>query len=204
MKIVSLKICPFVQRVIALLEAKGLPYDVEYITLDNKPQWFLEISPNAQVPVLITDDGEALFESDAIFEYIEESYAPLQANLTPVEKAQNRAWTFLATKHYLTQCSAQRSADAGILAERLEKLEKAFDTIEAKLTGSTYFAGEEIGTVDIAWLVLLHRACIIEQRSGHDFIGDRPKLKAWQNALMLSGLPAKSVAPDFVGAFSDF
>lgn len=29
MKIVSFKICPFVQRVTALLEAKGVGYDVE-------------------------------------------------------------------------------------------------------------------------------------------------------------------------------
>lgn len=41
-KIISFKICPFVQRVTALLEAKQLPYEIEYISLKNKPQWFLE------------------------------------------------------------------------------------------------------------------------------------------------------------------
>ena len=66
MKIVSFKTCPFVQRVTALLEAKHVPYDVEYIDLSKKPTWFLEASPNGQVPILITDDDEVLFESDAI------------------------------------------------------------------------------------------------------------------------------------------
>ena len=43
-KVVSFKICPFVQRVTALLEAKGLDYQVEYISLRDKPDWFLNIS----------------------------------------------------------------------------------------------------------------------------------------------------------------
>lgn len=31
-KVVSFKICPFVQRITALLEAKQIPYEIEYIT----------------------------------------------------------------------------------------------------------------------------------------------------------------------------
>lgn len=204
MKIVSFKICPFVQRVTALLEAKKIPYEIEFISLSDKPQWFLDISPNGQVPVLITDGGQALFESDAIVEYLEEAYPPLQRNVSPEEKATNRAWSYLASKNYLVQCGAQRSADADILTERTSRLGKAFDRMEKQLGDTPYFSGNEIGMVDIAWLVLLHRACIIEQRSGYDFIGNRPKLKAWQDTLMRTGLPAKSVDKDFVEAFSDF
>ncbi len=54
LKIVSFKICPFVERVIAALESKGVDYEVAYISLKEKPQWFLDISPNGQVPILIT------------------------------------------------------------------------------------------------------------------------------------------------------
>ncbi|MEM6985196.1 MAG: glutathione S-transferase N-terminal domain-containing protein, partial [Pseudomonadota bacterium] len=48
-KIVSFTICPFVQRVTATLEAKGLPYEVEYISLSEPPAWFVELSPTGQV-----------------------------------------------------------------------------------------------------------------------------------------------------------
>jgi len=34
-KVVSFKICPFVQRVTAALEQKEIPYGIEYISLDN-------------------------------------------------------------------------------------------------------------------------------------------------------------------------
>lgn len=204
MKVISFKLCPFVQRVTALLEAKGLPYEVEYISLSDKPQWFLDISPNGQVPVLITDGGTALFESDAIAEYLEEVYPPLQADLSPEERARNRAWSYLASKNYLAQCGAQRSPDPETLAERSARLNSAFDTVEQHLGTARFFSGDRIGMVDIAWLTLLHRAAIVERHSGYDFIGPRPRLKAWQQALMGTGLAEKSVAPDFEEAFSAF
>ncbi|WP_298922556.1 glutathione S-transferase family protein [uncultured Roseobacter sp.] len=204
MKIVSFNICPFVQRVAALLEAKNLPYKIEFISLKDKPQWFLDISPIGQVPVLITDSGQALFESDAIVEYLEEAYPPLQPGLSPEEKATNRAWSYLATKNYLVQCSAQRSADQTTLSERAAKLNPVFDRIEQKLGDTRFFDGDAIGLVDVSWLVLLHRAEIIRKHSGYDFIGDRPKLKAWQSNLMQSGLAQKSVPADFEDAFVEF
>jgi len=204
MKIVSFKICPFVQRVTALLEAKNVDYELEFISLSDKPQWFLEISPNGQVPVLITDGGKALFESDAIVEYLEEAFPPLQPDVSPEERATNRAWSYLASKNYLVQCSAQRSPDRDVLEERSAKLGKAFDRIEKQLSDAPFFGGEDVSTVDVAWLTLLHRADIIEKRSGYDFIGDRPKLKKWQKQLMDTGLAEKSVAPDFEEAFADF
>ncbi|MBT4934342.1 MAG: glutathione S-transferase family protein [Rhodospirillaceae bacterium] len=204
MKIVSYKICPFVQRVTALLEAKHIPYAIEFISLSDKPQWFLDISPNGQVPVLITDDGTALFESDAIVEYIEEVYPTLLPEISPEDKALNRAWSYLASKNYLVQCSAQRSSDNDALKERSEKLGQAFDKIESRLGDTPFFDGNTIGMVDVAWLPLLHRANIIEKRTGYNFIGDRPKTKAWQKNLMATGLAEKSVASDFEEAFTNF
>ena len=204
MKIVSFKICPFVQRVTALLEAKQIAYELVFISLSDKPQWFLDISPNGQVPLLITDGGEALFESDAIDEYLEEASPALQPDLSLEQKARNRAWSYLASKNYLVQCSAQRSPDGEVLASRSAKLAKAFDRREAQLGDTPYFGGERIGMVDIAWLPLLHRADIIARRACYDFVGERPKLKQWQSRLLGTGLAEKSVAPDFEEAFATF
>ena len=77
MKIFSFKICPFVQRVTATLETKSIDYEIEYISLRNKPQWFLDASPNGQVPILITDDNQVLFESDAIVENVPAIDSPI-------------------------------------------------------------------------------------------------------------------------------
>ncbi|MEM8686074.1 MAG: glutathione S-transferase family protein [Pseudomonadota bacterium] len=204
MKVISFKICPFVQRVTALLEAKDIPYQIEFISLSEKPEWFLDMSPNGQVPVLITDEGRALFESDAIVEYLEEAYPALQPGLSPEDRAINRAWSYLASKNYLVQCGAQRSPDEDALQERSARLGQAFDRMEAQLGEGPYFGGEMLGMVDIAWLPLLHRADIVFQHSGYDFVGARPRLKAWQGRLLRDDLAARSVAPDFVEVFSAF
>ena len=212
MKIVSFKICPFVQRVTALLEAKHVPYDIEYIDLSQKPAWFLKASPNGQVPILITDDDQVLFESDAIVEYLDETTGdPISAD-DPVKKAQDRAWSYLASKHYLMQCSAQRSPDEQTLEEGRATLGTAFAKmeermearIEARLGAGPYFHGDSLGMVDIAWLPLLHRAAIIERHTGFDFLGAFPKVKRWQAAVLATGITEKSVAEDFESRFTAF
>ncbi len=208
-KIVSLKICPFVQRVTALLEAKKIVYQVEYISLKDKPQWFLDISTNGQVPLLITEDGIALFESEAIVEYINEISPPLELDLSPAQKALDRAWGYMATKQYLPQCGAMRSANEDTFCERMSKLSKPFSKAEVALsekafTKGHFFKGEGLSHVDIAWLPLLHRAKIIQERTGFDLFANKPKVQAWQNALAETGLYEASVDDDFELVFSNF
>jgi len=183
-KVISFKICPFVQRVTALLEALNVPYALEYISLKDKPQWFLEISPNGQVPVLVAENGTALFESDAIVEYINEVYGPLEQSISPEQKAIDRAWAYQATKHYLVQCSTMRSADSATLNERMEKLRKLFAKVEQTLGEGPFFNGDSLSNVDIAWITLLHRADIIKRHRCFDMLEGFPKTQAWQQRLM--------------------
>lgn len=202
--IVSFKICPFVQRVVAALAAKNVPYEIEYISLSDKPQWFLDLSPTGQVPLLITESGQALFESDAIVEYLDEVTVPLIAGVTPEQRAVDRAWSYQASKHYLVQCAAMQSRDRETLAERSAKLKKAFERAERQLGDAPFFGGDRLGNVDIAWLPLLHRAAIVERYSGYDFLSGYPKVKAWQGALIDTGLADRSVSQDFDEVFSAF
>ena len=203
-KVVSLKICPFVQRVVALLEAKNIPYEVEFVSLSDKPQWFSDISPTGQVPILITEGGTSLFESDAIVEYLDEISDPIEANVAPEQRALDRAWSYQATKHYLIQCSTQLSTDEEMLVERTTKLNKLFDHAEKALGDGPYFKGEQFSNVDVAWIPLLHRAAIIQHYSCHDFLADYPKLKAWQQELLKMDIVTRSVAADFEDVFVGF
>ena len=74
-KLISSATCPFVQRSAITLEYKRVPYEIEFIDLNDKPKWFLEISPTGKVPVLVVRDGDreiVLFESAVINEYLDE------------------------------------------------------------------------------------------------------------------------------------
>ncbi len=97
LKLISHKLCPYVQRAAIALHEKGVRFERIDIDLANKPDWFLKISPLGKVPVLVVtrDDGKevALFESNVICEYIEETQAG--AKLHPQDalvRAEHRAW----------------------------------------------------------------------------------------------------------------
>lgn len=205
LKIVSFKICPFVQRVTAALEAKQIPYEIEYIELKNKPQWFLDISPNGQVPVMVTESGTALFESDAIIEYIEDEYGPLEQGVTNEQRALDRAWSYLGSKHYLAQCGTMSSKDQETFEQREGKLLTAFRKAENQLSeGNKFFKSNQLSNVDMAWLPLLHRAAIVKAHSGYDFLCGLPKMQAWQRNLLDTGLVEKTVSGDFEDKFHSF
>lgn len=204
MKIVSFKICPFVQRVTAVLELRQTAYEVEYISLADKPDWFLKASPHGQVPILITDQG-VLFESGPIAEFVDETCGgPRLHPPDPFLRARHRAWVELATTHYLVQCGTQRSPDAEQLDENRKTFSVALSKIEAALDGGPYFQGSELSMVDAAWFVLLHRAHIIEQCSGVDVLGDFPKLKQWQSKLLEVQALQRSAPAGFIEEFVNF
>jgi len=158
---------------------------------------------------LVTESGEALFESDAIIEYIAEVYGNPGELRTPVQRAQDRAWSYQASKHYLSQCSTMRSSDEEGLEQRLAGLQKAFGRAEQALSESAhstgqFFNGAQVSSVDIAWLPLLHRADIIRRHSGFDMLEGFSKVQAWQASLLDTGLAEQSVSEDFETVFTEF
>src|SRR5215510_14325385 len=91
--LVSFKTCPWVQRSAIVLREKKIDFEFRHIERDNRPDWFLAISPHKKVPVLRVDDTVSLFESNAINEYLDETIAPRLHPEDPVERAINRACT---------------------------------------------------------------------------------------------------------------
>ncbi len=151
---------------------------MEHIDASNRSQWLMEASPNdGEVPVLISDEGEIIFQSDAIVEYIDEVVGEPLLKGSPLEKTQDKAWARLASDNYLTQCSTQRSPDEATLNERMEDLTPIFESTERHLKECPYFHGGELSMVDLSWLPLLHRTAIIEEHSGYDFLAEYLKLK---------------------------
>src|SRR3981189_3747314 len=72
LKLISHKLCPYVQRAVIALTEKGVAFERIDIDLANKPDWFLAISPLDKTPVLGVGDT-AIFESAVILEYLEET-----------------------------------------------------------------------------------------------------------------------------------
>ncbi|SDZ54801.1 glutathione S-transferase [Jannaschia faecimaris] len=101
-KLISFAICPFVQRSRILLNIKAIPYEIEYIDLGSKPEWFLDRVPTGKVPALFMGN-ETLFESAVINEFLDEITPGSVLPDTPLERAKDRAWISLSDGLIMTQ-----------------------------------------------------------------------------------------------------
>lgn len=101
LRLISHKLCPFVQRAVIVAKEKEIPLERVDIDLANKPDWFLAISPTGKVPLLeVTDhDGSQriLFESSVIAEYLDEIAGQSLFPRQPLERANQRAWVEFAS-----------------------------------------------------------------------------------------------------------
>jgi glutathione S-transferase len=132
--LVSFKTCPWVQRAAIVLREKRVDFEFRHIEPDNRPEWFLAISPHKKVPVLRVDDQVSLFESNAIAEYLDETVSPRLHPDDPVTRAVNRAWTdylptFAAavTATAYADTEADYSAAAARIPDPFERLERALE-----------------------------------------------------------------------------
>jgi glutathione S-transferase len=194
-----------VQRAVIVLRAKSIPFDVTYIDLRNKPDWFLEISPHSKVPVLKVDE-EILFESNAIAEYLDEAEAPRIHPEALIKRARNRAWTdFVPTfagglsgLYYAKTTEGQE--------QRLDTARRVLDKLETALgdergNDGPFFNGPELSLVDAAYAPFLQRFLHVEQWLKSGLLDDYPLVSVWAGALIDSDLVKGSVPDDFFVEF---
>src|SRR6201996_9706173 len=96
LRLVSHKLCPYVQRAVIALTEKGVAFERIDIDLADKPEWFLKLSPLGKTPVLLVGD-HAIFESAVILEYLEETEPRPLHPADPLQRAEHRAWIELGS-----------------------------------------------------------------------------------------------------------
>lgn len=184
----SFKTCPWVQRAAIVLRAKKVAYDITYIDRDQRPDWFLAVSPHSKVPVLMIDGKDALFESNAIAEYLEETVSPRLHPADPLARARNRAWTdFVPT--FAGAISGTMYADseeefvakAGKIADPFGKLE---DALSKRGNDGPYFNGTAFSLVDAAYAPFLQRYTFMDRLRPLGILEKHPRLAAWRDALL--------------------
>jgi len=185
--LVSFKTCPWVQRSAIVFREKNTEFELRHIEPDNRPDWFLAISPHKKVPALSIDNRVSLFESNAINEYLDETIAPRLHPEDPIERALNRAWTdyvptfasiVTATAYADTEDEYNKAA-AGIPVA-FERLEKALE----KQGRGPFFNGAKYSLVDAAYTPFLQRYFFLDRVKKLGHIEKFPRLKAWGEALM--------------------
>lgn len=185
--LVSFKTCPWVQRSAIVLREKKTEFELRHIEPDNRPDWFLAISPHKKVPVLSIDDKVSLFESNAINEYLDETIPPRLHPEEPVARAVNRAWTdyvptfasaVTATAYADSEAEYNNAADQ--IPGPFERIEKALE----KQGSGPFFNGSKYSLVDAAYAPFLQRYFFLDRVKKLGHLEKFPRLNAWCKALL--------------------
>ena len=190
--LVSFKTCPWVQRAAIVLREKKVDFEFKHIEPDNRPDWFLAISPHKKVPVLRIDDSVSLFESNAIAEYLDETIAPRLHPADPIQRAINRAWTdYIPTFAKIVTATAYADSEADYHAAAakipvpFERLEKALEKQVMSHKGAgPYFNGAAYSLVDAGYAPFLQRYTYLDRLKKLGHIEKFPRVSAWRDALL--------------------
>lgn len=181
---------PFAWKVWLALEHKQLPYKFERVMFDSgelKSDAYLAINPRGKVPVLV-DDALAVYESNAIAEYLEDRY-PERTILgaSAAERARTRRlaaeadnYLYPLQRDLFTQ-TLFRAADKGRDLEAIARTHAAIlgelERWERALSGAPFFGGEGPMLSDFAAYPVLRGFTRVDQREPEHGLGER--LPAW-------------------------
>jgi len=185
------------------MRVKNVEFEVTYIDLRNKPDWFLDISPHGKVPVLQVDE-QPLFESNAIAEYLDEVVAPRLHPEDPLARARHRAWTdFVPTfaaglSVYYAKSEQEVEERIPQARQRLDKLTEALHTDKAP---GPFFGGDQLCLVDAAYAPFLQRFMLVDEWLKTGLLDDYPDVQAWARTLVNDPRVLNSVPDNFVTEF---
>ncbi|KAF2282550.1 hypothetical protein GH714_038163 [Hevea brasiliensis] len=148
---------PYVMRPRIALNIKSVDYEFLQETFGSKSQLLLESNPvHKKIPVLI-HKGKPICESLIIVEYIDETWSsgPSILPSDPYDRAIAKFWGAYVDEKWFPNLRILSTAEGeakdqviGTIVEGLDLLEDAFVKISK---GKTFFGGDQIGYLDIAF-----------------------------------------------------
>lgn len=195
-RLYSNRFCPYAQRVRLVLDAKKIPYDTVNIDLSNKPDWLFDKSPYGKIPAIELENGEVLYESLIIADYLDEKYSqhPLHSK-DPLQKAKDKLLIEEFTRvingmyRYLMHIGRYNSDDEEIIIHGLNLFER-----ELANRGTMFFGGNKPGMLDFMIWPWCERADLLKLFGGQQLL--RPdkykKLLEWKTRMANENTVKKS------------
>ena len=155
-------------KVRLLLTLLAIPFErveLDIVKAETRTPEFLEKNPNGRIPLLETEDGKLLAESNAILFYLAEgtSYMPND----PFARAQVMQWMFfeqyshepnIATvRHWIMYLGVSKERRE-MLAQKQKQGYTALQVMEKQLQNHEFFVAEHYSIADIALYAYTHVA----------------------------------------------
>ncbi len=205
--LISHLLCPYVQRAIIVLDEKQIAYERIDIDLANKPDWFLNVSPLGKTPVLLVD-GQAVFESAVICEYLEETTARALHPQDPIVRAQHRGWMEFASATLNAIGGLYGAPDKRTLAAKVADLRGKFAQLEMALSNTgrngPYFSGDSFSLVDAAFAPAFRYFEVFDTIDDFGVFTNTPKVRTWRDALQQRPSVLSAVRADYAQLLYDF
>lgn len=187
-QIYSAKACPFAQRTRLVLLEKGIDFTLIEIDLQNKPDWFAQVSRYGKVPALKHGENE-VYESAIINEYLDEVFPepPLLPN-NPGTRAIARIWIDYANTQFVPAFSKLlRGKDAEEQEQGRQELHDALLYLEREGLGKSgeepYWFGQAISLVDLTFYPWFERFPVLEHFRNFTLPTDATRLENWRKAV---------------------
>lgn len=203
LRLISHKLCPYVQRAVIALSEKGVAFERIDIDLSNKPDWFLAISPLGKTPVLQVGDVP-IFESAVILEYLEETEPKPLHPADPLARAEHRAWIEFGSAILNDIAGFYAAKDEATFKDKTSQLEQRFARLEARIKASPWFDGENFSLVDAVFGPVFRYFDVFDEIADFGILAGKPKLARWRKALAARPSVRAAVSADYPALLADF
>lgn len=196
LKLISHKLCPYVQRAAIALTEKGVPFERVDIDLDDKPDWFLKLSPLGKTPVLVAS-GRAIFESAVILEFLEETQPNPLHPRDPLTRAEHRGWIEFNSAVLADIWGLEIATDEATFAAKAKQLEHRLALLEQRLAGAPWFDGEKFSLVDAVFGPAFRYFDVIDEIGDFGVFAGKPKIVQWRKNLAARASIRSAVSADY-------
>ncbi|MFP5441314.1 MAG: glutathione S-transferase N-terminal domain-containing protein [Gammaproteobacteria bacterium] len=199
MKLVSSLTTPFGRKIRILLEEKHLPYTLVEDIPWNADSKTPDFNPLGKVPVLVLDNGDTVFDSRVIAEYLDLRGTPHHIPVEPGARIRVKRWEALAdgicdaaANIFIERKRAPAQQSEDWIKRQRGKIDAALREAERLLHGD-WCEGEHFTLADAALVAALG---YLKLRFASEIpLTPYPKLAAWFSRVEKRPSVASTVAP---------
>src|SRR5579872_4428211 len=151
MRLINAPPSPFGRKVAIALREKNIPFETIWEQPWNEATIVGDYNPLAQLPILITDDGEVLYESNYLLEWIERRYPdpPLlpadDDGILAVKQLMVLADGVMSSASTIIRELTRPPSSAAWLARYREKITRATEALDTAIGSGEFAHGGRFG-----------------------------------------------------------
>jgi glutathione S-transferase len=185
MQLIGSPTSPFVRKVRVYLAETGIACPFTPVDAWQPDARLLAMAPLGKVPVLVRDDGSALFDSLLVIEYLDHTLPETRRLIPAAGEARWDVLRWQALAHGLIEATQARLLDARrpetqrsreVQAREEVRIARALEAVDKDVAGREWLRLDRLTLADVVLGVALQ---YIDFRYPHDWRAARPALAKW-------------------------